>query len=123
MTQPKDLATRIMGILDEKKAGDMLLLSVNHLTIIADYFVICSGRSSLQVRALCDELDEVLSKEGMEPMRVDGRADARWVVMDYASVIVHIFTEQEREYYRLERLWTDGSNRIPYPEDGEKAQV
>ncbi len=117
MTQPKDLANRIMAVLDEKKAGDMLLLNVNHLTIIADYFIICSGRSSLQVRALCDEVDEVLSKEGIRPTRVDGRDEARWIVMDYASVIVHIFGEQEREYYRLERLWMDGSNRVPFPEE------
>lgn len=116
MNQPKELAKKILTVLDDRKAEDILLLNVNHLTIIADYFVICSGRSTVQVRALCDEVDEKLSAQGIEPTRTDGREEARWIVLDYGSVVVHIFGEQEREFYRLERLWTDGSNSIPYQE-------
>lgn len=116
MTQPKDLARKILTVLDDRKAEDILLLSVHHLTIIADYFVICSGRSSVQVRALCDEVDEKLAAQGIQPARIDGKDEARWIVLDYGSVVVHIFGEQEREFYRLERLWTDGSNSIPVQE-------
>ncbi len=114
--QPKELALKILSVLDDRKAEDLVFLSVSHLTILADYFIICSGRSNIQVRSLCEAVDEKLGGENIEPARIDGMPEARWVVMDYGSVIVHIFGEEEREFYRLERLWTDGSNRIPYPE-------
>lgn len=115
--QPKELALKILDILDDHKAEEMLFLSVSHLTILADYFIICSGRSTQQVRALSEAVDEKLGSQGIEPARIDGQDGARWIVMDYGSVIVHVFAEQEREFYRLERLWMDGQNQIPYPEE------
>ncbi len=114
MNQPKDIAIKIAEILDGKKAENILVLEVTHLTVIADCFVICSGRSTIQVRALGEEVEDQLSILGIEPRRKEGFSDARWAVLDYGSIIVHIFHEQEREYYNLERLWMDGSNRIEF---------
>lgn len=113
---PKETALHICSLLDNKKAVDLQLLEVTHLTIIADYFVIATGRSTLQVKTLAGELEEKL---GEKPIRVDGYAEARWIVMDYGSVLVHIFHEQEREFYHLERLWSDGNNSVALPEAEE----
>ncbi|MGI5899175.1 MAG: ribosome silencing factor [Christensenellales bacterium] len=106
----KGLEYRIAEILDSKKAGDITIVSVGHLTVIAEKFVICSATSNLQVRSLRDEVEEQLKKQGVELIRNDGDRDSRWVVLDYGHVIVHIFHSQEREFYNIERLWADGSN-------------
>ena len=100
--------------LDDKKGVKILVLDVQHLTIIADYFVIASGRSANQVRALIDEVDDKLSELGENPRRREGTNEGRWAVLDYGNVLVHVFHEQEREYYNLERLWMDGSNQVEF---------
>lgn len=110
--QPRDVAIQIAKVLSDKKAQDIMMLEVGHLTVVADYFIIASGRASTQVKALCDEIEDKMDQMGIQSRRREGYAAARWVVLDYASVIVHIFHEQEREYYNLERLWMDGSNQI-----------
>jgi len=116
MLNPKELALKIASTLDAKKADHILILDVNHLTSICDYFVICSGRNVIQVRTMAEDVEDKLSESGVEARRKEGYGDSRWVVLDYASVIVHLFHEQEREYYNIERLWMDGSNLIPMPE-------
>lgn len=116
MYQPKELALLIAGILNDKKGDNVLVLDVAHLTSIADYFVICAGRSTTQVRALAEDVEEKMSEKGIDVRRRDGYGDSRWVVLDYASVIVHVFHEQEREYYNIERLWMDGSNQLKVEE-------
>jgi ribosome-associated protein len=80
---------------------------VEGLTVIADYFVICSANSDKQVKAVARAIEEKLSEQGIEPRRMAGMNDARWVLIDYADVIVHVFHKREREYYDLERLWAD----------------
>ena len=115
--QSKELALAAARALDDKKGVKILVLDVQHLTIIADYFVIASGRSANQVRALIDEVDDKLSELGENPRRREGTNEGRWAVLDYGNVLVHVFHEQEREYYNLERLWTDGSNRLVLPFD------
>ena len=113
MMNPKELALRIANILDEKKAENILVLDVAHLTSVTDYFVICSARNTVQVGTMAEDVEEKLMlEEGLEARRKEGYREARWVVLDYASVIVHVFHEQEREYYNIERLWMDGSNVI-----------
>ena len=114
MMQPKKLAEEAAGLLREKKADNVMVLDIAHLTSIADYFVICSGRNTIQVRALADDLADKLGLENTLPLRKEGYSDSRWIVLDYASVIVHIFHEQEREYYSIERLWMDGSNLVKF---------
>ncbi len=114
MKQPKELAVRIAEVLSAKRAEDVVVLGVGHLTSIADYFVIASGRNALAVRALAEEVEEKLGAEGVETRRHEGMGEGRWVVLDYASVIVHIFHVEERQYYNIERLWMDGSNQVPF---------
>jgi len=113
----KDLALLISNILYDKKASDIVTLKVGHLTVLADYLVIATGRSALQVQALAEHVEKGLANKGTLPRRIEGRGDMRWVVMDYAHVIVHIFRPEEREYYHLERLWADGQNRLALPLD------
>ena len=112
------LAQEIANILDDRKAEDIVVLDISRLSALADYFVIASGRSELQVSAMKEELQKKLSEKGMEAIHLD--KGKRWVVLDYADVIVHIFHHEERSFYNLERLWAD-AKRIPAPEDRERA--
>lgn len=110
-----DLVTQIAKLLYDKKADDVLALRVAHLTVLADFLVIATGRTAIAVRALCDHLDEYMSQMGIAPRRVEGKQEGSWVVMDYANIIVHIFKPDAREFYHLERLWEDGQNRVSLP--------
>lgn len=110
----KELAQKIAQVLDGKQGEDIMMLEVTHLTSITDYFVIASGRNTIQVRALAETVEEKLAEEGIEPRRKEGYQGARWIVLDYASVIVHIFHTEERAYYNIERLWMDGGNLTPF---------
>lgn len=103
----KDIALTAADAADDKKAEDIEVLSVQGLTVIADYFVICSANSDKQVRAVARAIDDKLAEKGIDPSRIAGMDDAKWVLMDYADVIVHVFQKREREYYDLERLWSD----------------
>lgn len=111
------LAQAIGTWLYNKKAQDIISLQVSHLTVIADYMVIASGRTPAQVKALADEVDEKMAEAGWILRRSEGAAEGRWIVMDYGTILVHIFHRDERAYYNLERLWEDGSNRLPLPFD------
>lgn len=113
--QELDLATRIAELLYDRKAEDILTLKVDHLMILTDYLVIASGTSAQHTRALKDHLDEALAKSDIKPRHIEGHNEGRWIVMDYVSVIVHIFHPEDRNFYRLERLWSDGENRIALP--------
>ena len=111
MMNPKELAIRIADILEDKKAQNILVLDVAHLTSVTDYFVICSARNTVQVGTMAEDVEEkLMEEENLEARRREGYRESRWVVLDYASVVVHVFHEQEREYYNIERLWMDGSN-------------
>lgn len=110
MKKSIEQAREIAQILYNRKARDIVCLEVKHLTIVTNYMVIADARSTLAVKALSDELDE---KYG-PPTRMDGYKDGRWIVMDYGMVLVHLFHEEEREFYQLERLWKDGSNEIHF---------
>ena len=110
MLEPKEIALCAAKALDDKKAQDILVLAVGHRTIIADYMVIASGRSTLQVKTLLESIEEQLALRGAHPRRREGMSEGRWAVLDYGTVIVHVFHEEERAYYQLERLWMDGNN-------------
>ena len=94
--------------LSSKKAEKITALKVKDITVLANYFVIASGTSSTQVKALADEVEYELSQKGIEPSHIEGRATG-WILLDYSSVIVHVFTGESREYYNLERLWSDAA--------------
>jgi ribosome-associated protein len=97
---------------DNKKAFDILIMDLRSLTYITDYFVICSASNTTQVGAISDGIDEALAQAGVRPSHVEGESGADWVLMDYGDIVVHIFDEQTRIYYSLEKLWSDAP-RIP----------
>ncbi len=97
---------------DSRKAFDIRILDLRGLTYITDYFVICSGSNITQVSAISDWIGHTLAKAGEHPSHVEGGAESSWVLMDYGDVVVHIFDEQTRVYYSLEKLWSDAP-RIP----------
>ena len=94
--------------LDSKKAVEISALQVGSLTIVADYFVIAAGTSNTQVRALADEVEYQLGLQGIEPRQIEGKATG-WILLDYHDVVVHVFLQDQREYYNLEKLWADAS--------------
>ena len=104
-------ATQIASIaakaLDDKKAKDVKILRTTEQTVLADYFVICNGTSSTHIKALVDEVDKQLSEAGEPPVRREGLRSDIWVLMDFGCVIVHVFTDEARKFYNLERLWGD----------------
>ena len=110
-----ELAQKIARILYDKKALDITVLRVGHMTVITDYMVIASGRSSLQVKALADDVDDALALEGVSLRAREGQGEGRWIVLDYGTVLVHIFHPEDRQFYHLERLWEDGENRVALP--------
>ncbi|MEE1199917.1 MAG: ribosome silencing factor [Christensenellales bacterium] len=114
------LALKVAEILDLKGALEISVLSVEHLTSITDYFVVASGRNVQSVRSLAEDLEEKLAEMDVMPRRKDGMHDSRWIVLDYNSVIVHIFHPEEREYYNIERLWQDGTNQVEFVSVEEK---
>lgn len=91
----------------EKKARDIRILNVGDVSPIADYFIICSGNSSVQVRAIADEIEDKMSENGFSLNHKEGYQGARWVLLDYGNIIAHIFYQEDREFYGLERLWAD----------------
>jgi ribosome-associated protein len=101
-----DLARRIVELAEDKKAADIMLLDLGELTTLADAFVICSGGSERQIAAIADGIAEKLRDEGIKPIGREGTAESHWVLLDYGSVIVHVFTPPERDYYGLEKHWS-----------------
>ena len=91
----------------DKKARDVLVLDLQGLTTITDYFVICSGESTTQVKAITGEIEERFHAEGVKPLGIEGLSHGHWVLMDYNDVIIHIFEEETRKFYELEKLWID----------------
>ena len=113
--ETKEMLNIICSVLDEKKAEDIKSINLDGKSIIADYFVICSGRSTTHVKSLADNLDEEMSKKyGIEPLRMEGKQDGKWAVVDYGYVIVHIFHQEQRKIYEIEDLWDDGKNIESY---------
>jgi len=104
---PNELAQKIVRILDERKARNLKLLHVEKNTIIADYFVIASGTSNTAIRGMANELEFKLGEEDILPAHIEGLDEATWVVLDYSSVIVHIFNSETRSFYNLEKLWNE----------------
>lgn len=100
-------AKKIAAILDSKKATDIAVIDIGKLTTLGDYFVIASGSSNTQVKALVDEVDKQFGDMGIEAKRIEGYQTCMWVLMDYEDVIVHVFYQETRQFYALERLWGD----------------
>jgi ribosome-associated protein len=104
---PLGLARRIVELAEDKKAADIVLLDLSELTTLADHFVICSAGSERQLDAIADGVIEGLRADGVRPIGREGVAASHWVLLDYGSVIVHVFTPPERDYYQLEKRWSE----------------
>ena len=104
---PRALADMVVEAAEDKKAEDIVVLNVSEITTIADLFVICSGRSERQVQAIADGIREKASEAGRPPFGVEGYSAGRWILIDLGDVVVHAFVPEERQLYRLERLWGD----------------
>ena len=107
----KELALSVCKALADKRGKDIVSLYVREKTDLCDYFIIASGSNAPQIRAMGERVEELVEKElGVVPTRTEGVRDGRWAVVDYGDVIVHIFNDETRLFYHLERLWTDGGN-------------
>ena len=107
MLSPKEIAALAVEALSDKKAKDVKVPHIEEHTVLADYFVICAGSSAPHIKALVDEVDRKLSEAGVPPLRREGLRSDLWILMDFGSVVVHVFTEEARKFYDLERLWGD----------------
>ena len=106
---PKELAMIAAKALDEKKGKEISVIEITDLTSIADYFIIASGTSNTQINALSGAVEKALQEQaGEDPLRREGYRDGTWVLLDYGCIVVHIFSQEAREFYSLERLWGDG---------------
>ena len=105
--ESRELAIRLARALDAKKAFNIHILEVEDLTTVTEYFVIATGNSTTHVGALADEAEFQLGREGVQVLRTEGHDGKRWVLLDYGSVIVHVFTQEAHDYYDLEHLWDD----------------
>ena len=108
MTDREELEIAVKA-LDSKKANKITALKVDDLTILANYFVIASASSTTQVKALADEVEYQLGEKGVKPKSIEGYQSQNWIVLDYYDIIVHVFLEETRDFYQLERLWADGT--------------
>lgn len=103
----KSLAVAAARAAHDKKASDVVVLAVEDLIVITDYFVIASGATERQVRTIADAVERALAERDTKPLRREGLEQARWVLLDFVDIVVHVFTREERDYYELERLWKD----------------
>ena len=106
LTQKEMTAIAVPAVVG-KNGMDIRVLYTREQTTLADYFVLCTGASSTQVKALADAVEEAMSRAGEEPHHVEGHRGGEWTLLDYSAVVVHVFTEQARQFYALERLWSD----------------
>jgi ribosome-associated protein len=103
----RELSEAIAEVLDSKKGRDIKILHVEDKTVIAEYFVLCTGNSSTQIKALAGEVEYRLGLRGVDPYGVEGRDNNSWLLLDYSNVIVHIFSRESREFYNLDKLYAD----------------
>ena len=109
MLNTKEIIAAAVKALSDKKGKDLKVMYTADQTTLAEYFIICSGASNTQVRALADAVEEALSKAGEEPHHIEGHRGGQWTLLDYSAVVIHVFTEEGREFYDLERLWSDAA--------------
>lgn len=106
--EPDKIAKKIADILEEKKAKDIRVINIGDVTTLADYFVLSSGTSITHIKVLSDEIEKQMEEAKVKMLHKEGYNSARWILLDYGSVVAHVFHEEDREFYNLERLWSDG---------------
>ncbi len=124
-TTPEEKAAIAEQALTDHRALDVVALDMRNVTTITDYFLICHGTSALHIQSLAEAVREAFEERGIRPFGAEGEKEARWVLLDYGEVVVHVFSEEDREFYDLERLWSDAPQvTLSAParaEDGERA--
>lgn len=108
MEQSKHMLQLVYQALEDKKGEDIVMIDISQISVLADYFVICSAGSDSQIQALVDSVEEIMHKNGYSIRQQEGCNSGTWVLMDYGDVIVHIFDRENRSFYNLERIWNDG---------------
>lgn len=103
----------IYNSLDEKMAVDISIIDISNISILADYFIIAGGKNKTHIQTLADSVNEDLEKLGENPKQIEGYNTANWILMDYGDVIVHVFSEEDRLFYDLEKIWSDGKSILP----------
>lgn len=114
----REIAAAAARAAADKQAEDVVVLDVHDLIVITDLFVICTGTSDRHVKTVVEEVEKALRGLGQKPVRREGEQEARWVLLDYVDVVVHVFAEEERDYYDLERLWRDAP-RLGWTDEGD----
>lgn len=104
----REMAKTACHALSEKKAKDLRVIEISEISPMADYFIIATGTNTSQIQAMVDAVDEALEKTGHPVKQVEGNRNSSWILMDYGDVIVHVFSEEDRLFYNLEKIWTDG---------------
>lgn len=109
----KEMARVAYQALDEKKGEDIRILEIGHISIMADYFIIANGGSQPQINALMENVQEKMNQAGYQVKRIEGNRNSSWVLLDYGDVVVHVFNREDRLFYDLERIWSDGKRIAP----------
>lgn len=104
----RKMAKTACDALSEKKAEDLRIIEISEISPLADYFIIATGANTNQIQAMVDAVDEELSKAGYQVKQIEGNRNSSWILMDYSDIIVHIFSKEDRLFYDLEKIWTDG---------------
>lgn len=110
MNKSKEMTELAIKALEDKKGKDIRVIDIRDISIIADYFIIASGNNKNQVQTMADNVQEILGRAGYEPRQQEGYSTASWILLDYNDIIVHIFSEEDRLFYDLERIWRDGKD-------------
>ena len=110
MNSSKEMAKLVIDALEDKKAIDVRVIDIQDVSVIADYFIIASGANTNQVQALADNVQEALGRAGYGARQIEGYGSASWILMDYNDIIIHVFSEESRMFYDLERIWRDGKD-------------
>ena len=108
MNREKEMTKIALKALDDKMAMDVKVIDINQVSVLADYIIIASGINQNQVQAMVDNVDEMMNKAGYEPKQIEGTKNSSWILMDYGDLIIHVFDEENRLFYDLERIWRDG---------------
>lgn len=107
------IAEKAYELLEDKKAKNIEIIDISKVSTLADYFIICSGTSTIHIRTIADELDLKMNEAGFNLIHKEGYESARWILLDFGELVIHIFHEEDRSFYNLERLWADGKFRTP----------
>jgi len=111
-TTTLDFAHRALDAVQDKKAVQIALLDVRSVSMFTDYFLLCNGESERQIKAIVDGVDETLSQLGLKRLGLEGTAESGWVLLDYSDLMIHVFTPERRNFYRLDELWKDGQTIV-----------